>query len=178
MLDINVWVKALNTKADEQRAAGTFVNLYETFKTFWVYERLDKDRKKYIDQFLLYEFGSSNSYSSYMSELYLASFLLFLNEGYLPFNPDDIDCEKYRSFSWRITDKMQKIVFAKPTKINEENTKPTKDKHGYPLDKDHTCFPTSHAMSVLFEWDNGSSKTVQRRCTRCGHEELDQYDYN
>lgn len=66
------------------------------------------------------------------------------------------------------------IVFAKP----KENTKPTKDRHGYPLDKDHICFPTGHAMSVLFEWDNGSSKTVQRRCTRCGHEELDQYDYN
>lgn len=82
--------------------------------------------------------------------------------------------KKYRSFSWRITDKMQKIVFAKP----KENTKPTKDRHGYPLDKDHICFPTGHAMSVLFEWDNGSSKTVQRRCTRCGHEELDQYDYN
>ena len=131
MLDINAWVKALNTMADEQRAAGTFVNLYETFKTFWVYERLDKGRKKYIDQFLLYEFGSSNSYSSDMSELYLANFLLFLNEGYLPFNPDDIDCEKYRSFSWRITDKKQKIVFAKP----KENTKPTKDKHGYPMDK-------------------------------------------
>ena len=39
MLNINEWVKALNTKADEQRAAGTFVNLYETFKTFWVYEQ-------------------------------------------------------------------------------------------------------------------------------------------
>lgn len=150
-------------------------------KTFWVYERLDEDRKKVIDRFFTLEFEHKMYNSSYMVLNYLAKFLALLNDGCIPFYRYEYSDDEYTLCKTvnPLNLEAGEIVFVKPKKFLQLiPNKSEKDEHGYPLDKDHICFPTGHAMSVLFEWDNGRSKTVQRRCTRCGHEELDQYDYN
>ena len=181
MLDIDIYIETLKVKAEEQRLAGTFVSMIETFKTFWVYERLDEDKKKVIDRFFTLEFEHKMYDSYYMVINSLAKFLALLNDGCIPFYRYEYSEDEYTlcKIVKPLNLEAGEIFFVKPKELlQSEQDKSKKDKHGYPLDKDHICFPTGHAMSVLFEWDNGSSKTVQRRCTRCGHEELDQYDYN
>ena len=150
-------------------------------KTFWVYERLDEDRKKVIDRFFTLEFEHKMYDSYYMVLNSLAKFIALLNDGCIPFYRYEYSEDEYTlcKIVKPLNLEAGEIFFVKPKELlQSEQDKSKKDKHGYPLDKDHICFPTGHAMSVLFELDNGSSKTVQRRCTRCGHEELDQYDYN
>ena len=181
MLDVNGYIETLNAKANEQHALGTFINMYETFKSFFVYERLDDDRKNVIDRHITIEFDDELDSSNFVLMLRLATFLALLDDGCIPF---------FRHYTWEYDYTLCRtikpinlisgeIVFVKPKEIiQSEPDKSTKDEHGYPLDKNHICFPTGHAISVLFELDNGSSKTVNRRCTRCGYEETDQYDYN
>lgn len=181
MLDIDGYIETLKVKAEEQRLAGTFVSMIETFKTFWVYERIDEDRKIVIDRHITIEFEDDLSSSNYVLMRCLATFLALLDDGCIPFfkhepwEYEHVLCKVVKPINLIAGE----IVFVKPKKILQSKPdKSEKDKHGYPLDKDHICFPTGHSMSTLFEFDNGRSKTVNRRCTRCGHEETDQYDYN
>ena len=178
MLDTDGYVKKLNAKADQDRITCMFINMFDTFKSFYAYQRLDDDRKNVIDRYITIEFKDDLSSSNFMLIRRLATFLELLDDGCIPFFKEEPWADEYVMCNVvkSITIIAGEIVFAKPKHMLQFES--DKDKHGYPLDKYHICFPTGHVMSVLFEWDNGSSKTVQRRCTRCGHEELDQYDYN
>ena len=181
MLDTDRYAKKLNAKADQDIITCMFINMFDTFKSFYAYRRLDDDRKNVIDRHITIEFKDDLSSSNFILIRCLATFLALLDDGCIPFFKGEPWADEYTlcKIVKPLNLEAGEIFFVKPKELlHSEQNKSEKDKHGYPLDKDHICFPTGHAMSVLFEWDNGSSKTVQRRCTRCGHEELDQYDYN
>lgn len=50
-----------------------------------------------------------------------------------------------------------------------------------PLEENHICFPTGHAMFEVFRFENtangGKSSWGQHKCSRCGYEEDWQYDF-
>lgn len=55
----------------------------------------------------------------------------------------------------------------------------TKHNNGnLPLLKEHICFERGHAFYLVCEIDNGRSKYGEHKCSRCGHVEPFQYDYN
>lgn len=47
-----------------------------------------------------------------------------------------------------------------------------------PLNTKHQCFENGHAFYLVCEIDNGRSKYGDHKCSRCGHVEPFQYDYD
>lgn len=47
-----------------------------------------------------------------------------------------------------------------------------------PLTKEHQCFEGGHSFYLECEIDNGKSKYGNHKCSRCGHVEPFQYDYD
>jgi hypothetical protein len=64
-------------------------------------------------------------------------------------------------------------------KLNMRDIKPKNDKASgaLPLSPDHICFDTGHTMYEVCRIDNGRSVYGEHKCSRCGHVEPFQFDY-
>lgn len=47
----------------------------------------------------------------------------------------------------------------------------------FPLKKEHICFDKGHSYFIVTTIDNGKSVYGHYKCSRCGHEDSYQYDY-
>jgi len=61
--------------------------------------------------------------------------------------------------------------------VNDESFLEGKPSGSFPLTEDHMCFNNGHAFYLVCQVDNGRSIFGEHKCSRCGHIEPFQFDY-